>query len=222
MRNGRTGVMGAAESLSEGQRACLRMVQLQMTSKEIARHLGISSHTVDQRIRFAMRTLGSSSRNEAAMALAILEGAAVPVINGEEFDTQYSRAHFSDFDTQSGELAPHLMHQAETLVGSRVRPAQGTGGPAVGPSVDYRTLDKPFSFASTYRSDAREIDSRENIDQRETNSTVDDDVIDVLGRVAWSINWKLKTIIIIVIAIMSLASVAGIINAMIALSAILN
>lgn len=47
-------------------------------------------------------------------------------------------------------------------------------------------------------------------------------MIDVLGRVAWSINWKLKTIIIIVIAIMSLASVAGIINAMIALSAILN
>ncbi len=222
MKNGRAGVTGAAESLSEGQRACLRMVQLQMTSKEIARHLGISSHTVDQRIRFAMRTLGSRSRNEAALALAILEGAEVPVINGEEFDTQYGRAPFSDFDTQSGELAPHLMHQAETLVGSRVRSAQGTGGPAVGPSVDYRTLDKNFAYASAYGSDAREIDSRENIDQRTKSSISDHDAIDVLGRLSWSINWKLKTVIIIVIAIMSLVSVTGIINAMIALSAILN
>jgi len=60
--------------LSEGQRACLRMVLAHMSSKEIARSLGISPHTVDQRIRFAMQTLQVASRIDAARALAVHEG----------------------------------------------------------------------------------------------------------------------------------------------------
>ena len=62
--------------LSEGQRACLRMVLRQMSSKEIARALGISRHTVDQRLRLAMRTLEAANRIEAARALAAHEGGA--------------------------------------------------------------------------------------------------------------------------------------------------
>jgi DNA-binding CsgD family transcriptional regulator len=61
--------------LSEGQRACLRMVLLHMSSKEIARDLGISRHTVDQRLRLAMRTLQVESRIDAARALAAHKGA---------------------------------------------------------------------------------------------------------------------------------------------------
>jgi len=60
----------------EGQRACLRLVLRHMSSKEIGRTLGISSHTVDQRLKQAMRTLGASSRVEAARMLAALEGGA--------------------------------------------------------------------------------------------------------------------------------------------------
>ncbi len=56
--------------LSEGQRACLRMVLLHMSSKDIARELDISPHTVDQRLRVAIQTLGVSSRFEAARLLA--------------------------------------------------------------------------------------------------------------------------------------------------------
>jgi DNA-binding CsgD family transcriptional regulator len=61
--------------LSEGQRECLRMVLHPMSSKEIARALGISRHTVDQRLRLAMRTLDVANRIEAARALAAHEGA---------------------------------------------------------------------------------------------------------------------------------------------------
>jgi hypothetical protein len=43
-------------------------------SKQIARSLGISSHTVDQRLRQAIRHLGASSRVDAAKRLAALEG----------------------------------------------------------------------------------------------------------------------------------------------------
>ncbi|HMJ93089.1 MAG TPA: helix-turn-helix transcriptional regulator [Allosphingosinicella sp.] len=60
--------------MTEGQRDCLRMVLQHKSSKEIARDLGISPHTVDQRLKQAMRHLGASSRVEAAKRLAALEG----------------------------------------------------------------------------------------------------------------------------------------------------
>lgn len=55
--------------LTEGQRLCLMLVSEQRSSKEIARHLGISSHTVDQRMRAALKTLGVQQRAEAARLL---------------------------------------------------------------------------------------------------------------------------------------------------------
>lgn len=61
------------ERLTEGQRECLRRVLRHMSSKEIARELGISSHTVDQRLRIAMHSLGTTSRVEAAKMLAARE-----------------------------------------------------------------------------------------------------------------------------------------------------
>ena len=61
---------GPVSKLTEGQRDCLRRVLMHQTSKDIARDLGISPHTVDQRLRVATKTLGVSSRIEAARALA--------------------------------------------------------------------------------------------------------------------------------------------------------
>ena len=52
--------------LTEGQLDCLRLVDEHLSSKEIAVELGISPHTVDQRIFFAKEKLGAASRNEAA------------------------------------------------------------------------------------------------------------------------------------------------------------
>ncbi|MBC7505477.1 MAG: helix-turn-helix transcriptional regulator [Sandarakinorhabdus sp.] len=56
-------------ALTEGQRDCLRLVYNHMKSKDIARILGLSPHTVDMRLRTAMRTLGVTSRIEAARML---------------------------------------------------------------------------------------------------------------------------------------------------------
>lgn len=53
--------------LTAGQRECLDLVDDHATSKEIARQLGISRHTVDARLRGAIQTLGVSSRREAAI-----------------------------------------------------------------------------------------------------------------------------------------------------------
>ena len=60
--------------LSDGQIECLLLVGQHHNSKEIAARLGISPHTVDQRIRGALDKLGVERRGEAARLVA----AAVP------------------------------------------------------------------------------------------------------------------------------------------------
>ena len=56
--------------LTPGQLDCLRLVDQHLSSKEIAVELGISSHTVDQRIRGALQTLGVERRAQAARLVA--------------------------------------------------------------------------------------------------------------------------------------------------------
>jgi DNA-binding CsgD family transcriptional regulator len=69
------GLTERAARLSEGQRQCLRLVRRHKTSKEIARELGISKATVDQRLRIAGEKLGVVTRTEAALLLEAVEGA---------------------------------------------------------------------------------------------------------------------------------------------------
>jgi DNA-binding CsgD family transcriptional regulator len=54
-------------SLTEKQRQVLDLLIEHKTSKEIARLLNISPHTVDQRIQFAKEKLGAGSRGELAV-----------------------------------------------------------------------------------------------------------------------------------------------------------
>lgn len=61
------------DKLTEAQRVCLRMVLMHLSSKDIARELGISPHTVDQRLRMAIQALGVANRFEAARILARYE-----------------------------------------------------------------------------------------------------------------------------------------------------
>lgn len=83
--------------LSDGQLEVLRLVNRHLNSKEIASRLGISSHTVDQRVRSAIRRLGVTRRSEAARLV-------------HDFDQVHSAPALSD------ELPPdpyqRLIHQA--------------------------------------------------------------------------------------------------------------
>ena len=56
--------------LSQGQIECLLLVDRHYSSKEIAAQLGISPHTVDQRIRGALDKLGVDRRGDAARIVA--------------------------------------------------------------------------------------------------------------------------------------------------------
>jgi DNA-binding CsgD family transcriptional regulator len=57
--------------LSQGQLDCLRLVDQHLSSKEIAAELGISPHTVDQRIRGALQILGVERRAQAARLISL-------------------------------------------------------------------------------------------------------------------------------------------------------
>lgn len=56
--------------LTDKQRACMQLVVMRKSSKEIARELGIAKPTVDQRISSARQILGARDRNEAALIFA--------------------------------------------------------------------------------------------------------------------------------------------------------
>ncbi len=56
--------------LTERQRACLELVAMGFTSKEIGRKLGISHSTVDNHILLATQTLGVADRREAGRLVA--------------------------------------------------------------------------------------------------------------------------------------------------------
>lgn len=57
----------ALGGLTAKQREVLDLLIQHKTSKEIARRLSISPHTVDQRIQFAKEKLGATTRSEAAV-----------------------------------------------------------------------------------------------------------------------------------------------------------
>ena len=67
-------VAARVDRLTAGQLDCLRLVDQHLSSKEIASELGISPHTVDQRIRQALQILGVERRAQAARLVAQYSG----------------------------------------------------------------------------------------------------------------------------------------------------
>jgi Bacterial regulatory proteins, luxR family len=61
--------------LRDIHKECLRLAGNHYSSKEIARMLGISKHTVDQRLRHATQQMQAASRFEAARRFCALEAA---------------------------------------------------------------------------------------------------------------------------------------------------
>ncbi len=61
------------QSLSEKEKQTLRLLLTGYDAKSMARHLGISVHTVNERLRDARRKLGTSSSREAARQLREIE-----------------------------------------------------------------------------------------------------------------------------------------------------
>ncbi len=87
-------------SLTDKQRAVLDLLIEHKTSKEISRILGISHHTVDQRIMLARAKLGGATRGEVAQAYRRL------VTNSSATASIYERSVY-DFSAVALPFAPY-------------------------------------------------------------------------------------------------------------------
>ena len=115
--------------LTPGQLDCVRLVDLHLSSKEIAAELHISPHTVDQRIRQALQILGVERRAQAARIVAQYKGPYQRLIH----QTPYIPA-----EPQTGHPEAAVSHQ--------IRHADRAGGTG---EAGFLTEQRPASFRSS-------------------------------------------------------------------------
>ena len=102
--------------LTAKQREVMDLLIEHKTSKEIARLLNISPHTVDQRIQFAKEKLGASSRNEAAAVYRRLVEICGQLTYEESHVAQFVPAADTGVGTQAGPF-PALMRRGWSQTG---------------------------------------------------------------------------------------------------------
>ena len=112
--------------LTAGQLDCLRLVDQHLSSKEIAAELGISPHTVDQRVRQALAILGVDRRTQAARIVAQYSGPYQRLIH----QPPYIPAQ------------PESLHP-EAAVGNQIRHADRAGEAG---EAGFLTEQRPASF----------------------------------------------------------------------------
>ena len=115
--------------LSQGQLDALLLVDQHLSSKEIAVELGISPHTVDQRIRGALHILGVERRSQAARMVAQVQG-------------PYQRLIHQPPHIEGGAASA----QSEDAVGFQIRHADRAGGAS---SLGVKTEQRPRSSWSS-------------------------------------------------------------------------
>lgn len=105
----------ARPELTDGQKACLRLVDDHHTSKEIGRILGISPFTVDQRLDAARRKLNAQSRKDAAKIFAATEHSTIsePFVYQPQWLEQRAIA---DISVPSPNRVEQIFSRASSLV----------------------------------------------------------------------------------------------------------
>jgi DNA-binding CsgD family transcriptional regulator len=75
----------AIQTLTEKEKETLRLLVSGYDAKSMARHLGLSVHTINERLRDARRKMAVSSSREAARQLRAVEAAAPEILGDEAF-----------------------------------------------------------------------------------------------------------------------------------------
>ena len=129
--------------LTAGQLDCLRLVNEHLSSKEIAAELDISPHTVDQRIRQALHTLGVERRSQAARIVAQNSGPYQRLIH---------QTPYIETDAPDGHPDPAVRHQIRHA--DRAGRARGAGFRTEQRTVHFvPSLQLPFATRSNPRNE---------------------------------------------------------------------
>lgn len=112
--------------LNSGERRCLELVAAGMGSKQIGRELGLSPHTVDDRVRTTVRKLNARNRLHAAQILTLASAASA---ENSLKSVETSRLRYEDSD-----IPPRLDRaDKEALVGEGDGPVDLRTGEAFKP-----------------------------------------------------------------------------------------
>ena len=114
--------------LTAKQRACLDLLLERKTSKEIARVVGVSKPTVDQRLTTARAVLGVDTRDQAAMEYARLKQIYDRVTYDPVHIPVAPQIVSSDFADGDASSVVALSDTADAC-GSIAKPAEGISGP---------------------------------------------------------------------------------------------
>jgi DNA-binding CsgD family transcriptional regulator len=129
--------------LTAGQLDCLRLVHQHLSSKEIAAELGISPHTVDQRVRQSLQILGVSRRAQAARIVAQYS---------EPYQRLIHQAPYIPAEAESGHPEAAVSHQIR-----HADRAGEAGGPGFlteqRPASFWPSLQLPFATRSNPRNE---------------------------------------------------------------------
>jgi len=129
--------------LTPGQLDCLLLVDQHLNSKEIAVELGISSHTVDQRIRQALAVLGVERRTQAARVVAQYK---------EPYQRLIHQPPYIHGDAQSGHPEAAVSHQIRHA--DRAGEIGGAGFlTEQRPALSWSSLQPPFATRSNPRNE---------------------------------------------------------------------
>lgn len=154
-------------ALTEKEKQTLRLLLGGHDAKSIARHLGLSVHTIHERLREARRKLGTASSREAARMLQELEGSPPQFVGDKAFgDAPGDTVAESDVQPAQpgktlpmrgwiiGGLAMTISLFALALSSLGVSGLAGSGGPALA-----ITAEAPATVAPTPASEAAAVAS---------------------------------------------------------------
>ncbi len=104
----------SSERLTPRERECLQLVAEHLSSKEIARRLGLSQHTVDGHLHEARRKLGAPTRRDAVRMFLQEDGENTPPSNvGGQSDAPFPPLEGAPFPPLPPSSGPQFSSLAE-------------------------------------------------------------------------------------------------------------
>jgi len=131
------------DALTAKQREVLDLLIQHKSSKEIARELGISPHTVDQRVQFAKEKLGVETRSEAAVEYRRLVQMCQRTTQAPPDVSEQGTYEESRSAEKAVPLDLVVQRDGEYLIALEA-PERGTTDETVGKGAGYRIVPEMF------------------------------------------------------------------------------
>ena len=133
------------QSLTEKEKQTLRLLVVGYDAKSMARHLGLSVHTINERLRDARRKLATSSSREAARQLREAEAGSPQLLVDTSFGAALPREPDHTGSATSGPAAPR---RAGWIIGGTIMLSFAIAAIALSSGTATAPVAVPFTAAA--------------------------------------------------------------------------